>query len=57
LAAALSADVRRRGFATAGDQNLDADVILAAQAKSLGANTVVATTNVSYLRRYTQAEH
>lgn len=56
LAAELWADARRRGYATAGDPALDADVILAAQAITLGANTVIATTNVGHLSRYTQAQ-
>jgi predicted nucleic acid-binding protein len=56
LAAQLWADARRRGYATAGDQALDADVILAAQAITLGENTVIATTNVGHLIRYTPAQ-
>jgi predicted nucleic acid-binding protein len=56
LAAELWADARRRGYATAGDQALDADVILAAQAITLGENAVIATTNVGHLTRYTQAQ-
>jgi predicted nucleic acid-binding protein len=56
LAAELWADARRRGYATAGDQALDADVILAAQAITLGGATVIATTNVSHLSRYTDAQ-
>jgi predicted nucleic acid-binding protein len=55
LAAEFWADARRRGYATAGDQALDADVILAAQAVTLG-GTIVATTNVGHLARYTQAQ-
>ena len=55
LAAQLWADARRGGYATAGDPALDADVILAAQAITLGENTVIATTNVGHLGRYTQA--
>jgi len=52
-AAELWADARQRGYATATDQSLDADVILAAQAVTLGGNTVIATTNVGHLGRYT----
>jgi predicted nucleic acid-binding protein len=55
LAAELWADARRRGYATAGDQTLDADVIVAAQALTLGGDTVIATTNVGHLGRFTQA--
>jgi predicted nucleic acid-binding protein len=56
LAAELWADARRHGYATAGDQSLDADVILAAQAIMLGGNTVIATVNVGHLSRYTHAQ-
>src|SRR5260370_31965910 len=48
LAAELWAIARRRGYATAGDQALDADVILAAQAITLGENTGIATTNIGH---------
>jgi predicted nucleic acid-binding protein len=56
LAAEFWADARQRGYATAGDQTLDADVILAAQAETLGGETVIATTNVDHLGRYTRAQ-
>ena len=56
LAAELWADTRRQGFATAGDQTLDADVILAAQALTLDPAAVIATTNVGHLGRLTTAQ-
>lgn len=55
-AAELWADARRRGLATASPGELDADVILAAQAETLGGPTVVATANVAHLSRFTPAE-
>jgi predicted nucleic acid-binding protein len=55
-AAELWADARRRGFSTAPAGALDFDVILAAQADTLGGPTVVATMNVAHLSRFTSAE-
>ena len=53
LAAELWADARRAGRPTAGSDALDGDVILAAQALSLGvAELVVASSNVAHLVRY-----
>ena len=54
-AADLWADARHRGLATASPDELDADVILAAQAVTLGGPTVVATMNVAHLSRFTAA--
>lgn len=56
-AAALWADARNRGAATAHDLALDGDVILAAQARQLAVAgaVVVATTNVKHLERYVDA--
>jgi predicted nucleic acid-binding protein len=54
-AAALWADARRRGQATAGDAALDGDVILAAQALQVGGT--VATTNVDHLSRYVPVQN
>ena len=54
-AAEFWADVRRRGLPTAGDQSLDADAILAAQAALIGGpgdTAAVATGNVSHLARF-----
>ena len=54
-AAEFWADVRRRGLPTAGDQSLDADAILAAQAVligSIGDSVTVATGNVTHLTRF-----
>ncbi len=56
-AAELWAQARQRGQPTAGDNTIDGDVILAAQALSLGADLrVVATTNVGHLSRFVPAE-
>jgi predicted nucleic acid-binding protein len=54
-AAEFWADVRRRGLPTTGDQALDADAILAAQADLIGGPgdvVTVATANVSHLPRF-----
>lgn len=56
-AAQFWADARRAGLPTAGPAELDADVILAAQAVTLGDPTaVVATANVGHLARFVRAE-
>jgi predicted nucleic acid-binding protein len=56
-AALLWADVRRRGQPTADPKALDADVILAAQARRMDvAEVVVATTNVQHLSRLVDAK-
>lgn len=56
-AAELWARARQKGQPTAGDDTIDVDVILAAQALTLGAGAVViATTNVSHLARFVPAE-
>ena len=55
LAAEIWADARRRGWPTADDKALDADVILAAQANLAGRNgrpVVIATTNPGHLSRF-----
>ncbi len=55
LAAEIWADARRRGWPTADDKALDADVILAAQANLAGRDgrrVVVATTNAGHLSRF-----
>jgi predicted nucleic acid-binding protein len=56
LAAELWAQARQGGYPTAPDPALDADVILAAQALSLGVPGVVATTNVGHLARFVPAD-
>ena len=53
-AAELWADAWRSGRPTADPKELDADVIIAAQA--LEANAVVATSNVAHLSRYVTAK-
>lgn len=56
-AALLWADVRKRGQPTADPKALDADVILAAQARRMdAAEVVVATTNVQHLSRLVDAK-
>ncbi len=56
-AAAFWAVARQRGYPTASDESLDADVILAAQAHTLNLpNVIVATTNVRHLSRFVAAD-
>ena len=54
-AAELWAEARRTGQPTADPKELDADVILAAQAILL--DGIVATENVGHLARFTEAKH
>jgi predicted nucleic acid-binding protein len=57
-AAKFWAEARRRGRPTAADHSLDADVILAAQAATLAAKSViVAPTNPRHISRFVPAEH
>jgi len=57
-AAELWAQARQTGQPTSGDKTIDADIILAAQALTLGvADVVVATTNVAHLGRFVSAEN
>ncbi len=59
LAAEFWAEARNRGIPTADKNALDADVILAAQARSYGTDDrdpIIATTNVGHLSRYTDAD-
>jgi predicted nucleic acid-binding protein len=57
LAAKLWADLRKGGTPTADPHALDVDVILAAQAMSLGhTDFVVATTNVAHVNLLVNAE-
>jgi predicted nucleic acid-binding protein len=56
-AALLWADIRKRGQPTADAKALDADVILAAQARRMdAAEVIVATTNVHHLSRLVDAK-
>ena len=56
MAAELWAQARSAGRPTAPDPALDADVILAAQARSLNTALVVATGNPGHLNRFVPAE-
>src|SRR5262249_47863782 len=56
-AAELWAQPRQQGQPTAGDNTIDADMILAAQALTLGTpDVVIATTNIGHLSRFVPAE-
>ena len=56
-AAEYWAQARQQGQPTAGDQTIDGDMILAAQAATLDApDVVIATTNVGHLARFVPAE-
>jgi predicted nucleic acid-binding protein len=56
-AAELWAQARQHGQPTAGDNTIDGDVILSAQALTLGvADVVIATTNVGHLSRFVAAD-
>jgi hypothetical protein len=56
-AAEFWAAARKAGTPTAGPQELDGDVILAAQAVTLGdPNFMIATSNVGHLGRFVPAE-
>lgn len=56
-AAEVWAMARQTGQPTAGDNTIDADMILIAQAETLGdPNVVIATTNVGHLARFTPAD-
>ena len=55
-AAELWAQARQQGQQTAGDKNLDADMILIAQTLVLDeSDVVIATTNTRHLARFTPA--
>jgi predicted nucleic acid-binding protein len=56
LAAEFWAQARRGGYPTAPDPALDGDVILAAQATTLGVPVIVATANVAHPSRFVPAD-
>ena len=56
-AAELWAQARQHGQPTAGDKTIDCDVILAAQAMTLGVpDVLIATDNIGHLARFVPAE-
>lgn len=56
-AAQFWAQARQQGQPTAGDDTIDGDVILAAQAATIGKpNVIVATNNVKHLARFVPAD-
>ncbi len=56
-AALFWARARQEGQPTAGDRTIDGDMILAAQAATLGGgNEVIATTNIGHLGRFVAAD-
>jgi len=56
-AALFWAQARQQGQPTASDKTIDGDMILAAQAMTLGvSDVVIATTNVGHLSRFAPAE-
>jgi predicted nucleic acid-binding protein len=56
-AAELWALARQQGMPTAGDNTIDADMILAAQAESVGSTgAIVATVNVAHLSLFCSAD-
>jgi predicted nucleic acid-binding protein len=56
-AAELWAQARQQGQPTAADNTIDADMILIAQALTLGTpQVIIATTNVSHLSRFVPAD-
>lgn len=56
LAAEFWAQARRGGYPSASDADLDGDVIIAAQAATLGGPVIVATGNVGHLARFVPAD-
>lgn len=56
-AALFWAQARQQGQPTSGDKTIDGDMILVAQATTLGvSDIVIATTNVGHLSRFVQAD-
>lgn len=55
-AAQFWSQARQQGQPTAGDKTIDGDMILAAQAITLGVPYVIATTNVGHLSRFVAAD-
>jgi len=55
-AAEVWAQTRQQGQPTAGDDTIDADMILVGQAETMGVPFTIATTNVGHLSRFVAAD-
>jgi len=55
-AAEVWAQARQQGQPTAGDDTIDADMILVGQAETMDVPVTIATTNVGHLSRFVAAD-